>query len=107
MLKGTSIILKDKILKVESEEHFMMTLDGKWTILENIGNLIDLEQIWLERIRDILDNKEKMRSAYLKKRKFQSAKRTLTVIEIVHMVRKDQLISNRKSMFNSFYSLAA
>lgn len=75
ILKGTSIILKDKISKVESEEHFMMTLDGKWTILENIGHLIDLEQLWLERIRDILENKEEMRSmrsAYSKNGKFQS-----------------------------------
>ena len=38
---------------------------------------------------------------------FESAKRTLTGIEIVHMIRKDQLISNRTSMFKSFYSLAA
>ncbi|MBN4047241.1 DinB family protein [bacterium AH-315-P13] len=73
ILKGTSIILKDKISKVETEKHLMITLDGKWSILENIGHLIALDQLWLERIRDILENKEKMRSAYLQKGKFQSA----------------------------------
>jgi len=40
-------------------------------------------------------------------KEFESAKRTLSGIEIVHMIRKDQLISNRKSMFKSFYSLAS
>jgi len=36
---------------------------------------------------------------------FESAKRTLTGIEMVHMIKKEQLISNRKSMFKSFCSL--
>ena len=40
-------------------------------------------------------------------KEFESAKRTLTGIEMVHMIKKEQLISNRKSMFKSFYSLAA
>jgi len=33
--------------------------------------------------------------------------RTLTGIEMAHMIKKEQLISNRKSMFKSFYALAA
>jgi len=40
-------------------------------------------------------------------KEFESAKRTLTGIEIVHMIKKEQLICNRKSMFKSFHSLAA
>lgn len=36
-----------------------------------------------------------------------STKRTLSGIEIVHMIRKNQLILNRMSMFKSFYSLAS
>lgn len=39
-------------------------------------------------------------------KEFESAKRTLSGIEIVHMIRKDQLVSNRASMFKSFYALA-
>lgn len=69
ILIGTPIILKDKISKVKSEKYFMITLDGKWTILENIGHLIDIEQLCLERIKDILEGKKEMRSAYLPKRK--------------------------------------
>ena len=39
-------------------------------------------------------------------KEFESARRTLSGIEIVHMIRKNQLTSNRTSMFTSFYSLA-
>ncbi|HUS86788.1 MAG TPA: IS6 family transposase [Bacteroidales bacterium] len=37
----------------------------------------------------------------------ESARRTLTGIEIVHMIKKNQLITQEKSMFKSFCSLAA
>ncbi len=40
-------------------------------------------------------------------KEFESAKRTLTGIEIVHMIKKEQLICNRKSLFKLFHSLAA
>ena len=40
-------------------------------------------------------------------KEFESAKRTLTGIEIVHMIKKEQLVSNRTSIFKSFYSLVA
>ena len=40
-------------------------------------------------------------------KELESAKRTLTGIEMVHMIKKEQLISNRKSLFKSFYSLVA
>lgn len=38
---------------------------------------------------------------------FESARRTLTGIEIVRMINKDQLNIQEQSMFKSFYSLAA
>jgi len=38
---------------------------------------------------------------------FESAQRTLAGIEIVHMIKKDQLNTQERSMFKSFYSLAA
>jgi putative transposase len=38
---------------------------------------------------------------------FESAKRTLTGIEIVHMIRKNQLNTQEQNAFKSFYSLAA
>jgi putative transposase len=38
---------------------------------------------------------------------FESARRTLTGIEIVHMIKKNQLNTQEQSIFNSFYSLAS
>ena len=38
---------------------------------------------------------------------FESARRTITGIEIVHMIKKEQLNTQERSMFKSFYSLAA
>ena len=38
---------------------------------------------------------------------FESARRTLTGIEIVHMIKKNQLNNQEQSMFKSFSSLAA
>ena len=38
---------------------------------------------------------------------FESARRTITGIEIVHMIKKNQLNTQEQSMFKSFNSLAA
>ena len=40
-------------------------------------------------------------------KEFESAQRTLAGIEIINIIRKDQLINPRKSWFATFKSLAA
>ena len=40
-------------------------------------------------------------------KEFESARRTIAGIEIVHMIKKNQLNTQERSMFKSFYSLAA
>jgi len=40
-------------------------------------------------------------------KEFESARRTIAGIEIVHMLKKNQLNTQERSMFKSFYSLAA
>ncbi len=40
-------------------------------------------------------------------KEFESARRTLSGIEIVRMIKKNQLIGQDKTMFKSFMSLAA
>ncbi|STO11282.1 Uncharacterised protein [Flavobacterium hibernum] len=37
---------------------------------------------------------------------FESAKKTLTGIEVVHMLRKNQMVNPRETMFKSFCKLA-
>ena len=62
-----------------------------------LNNLVEQDHRFIKkRIIDGLGFKE-----------FESAKRTLTGIEIVHMIKKEQLVSNRTSIFKSFYSLVA
>ena len=38
---------------------------------------------------------------------FESVRRTTAGIEIVHMIKKNQLNTREQSMFKSFYSLAS
>jgi putative transposase len=40
-------------------------------------------------------------------KEFESARRTIAGIEIVHMLKKNQLNTHERSMFKSLYSLAA
>lgn len=40
-------------------------------------------------------------------KEFESARRTISGIEIVHMIKKNQLINPGRTVFKSFYSLAA
>ncbi len=67
-LMGTSILIDHKISTIPEEllrvKHF-----GKWSILENIGHLIDLEPIWLGRLQDIIIGEEVMRPVDLKNNK--------------------------------------
>jgi putative transposase len=62
-----------------------------------LNNIVEQDHRFIKkRITDGLGFKE-----------FESAKRALTGIEMVHMIKKDQLISSKKSMFKSFCTLAA
>ena len=67
-LKGTPIRMKEKISKI-SKTNLTVKFEGKWSILENVGHLIDLEPIWLGRLEDILRNKKELRSADLENKK--------------------------------------
>lgn len=59
-LEGTPIRLQHKI-KMIPEKIQSKRLDGTWSIKENIGHLIDLEELWQGRLEDILEGKEYMR----------------------------------------------
>ncbi|AUP78195.1 DinB family protein [Flavivirga eckloniae] len=59
-LEGTSIRLNYKVSQI-AKEHLTLKFEGKWSIQENIGHLIDLEPLWLGRLEDILNDAEIMR----------------------------------------------
>lgn len=72
-LEGTPLRLKDKVNKI-STGHLTTKHNKKWSIQENIGHLIDLEPLWQERLEDILNNEEELRSADLENKKTDLAK---------------------------------
>ena len=67
-LEGTPILLKNKVDNISSK-YLTVTDNGKWSIQENIGHLIDLEPIWQGRLNDILNNEVEMRSVDLENKK--------------------------------------
>lgn len=63
-LEGTQLRIEYKISQIPNE-HLTAKTDGKWSIQENIGHLIDLEPLWQERLEDILNDLEFLRPADL------------------------------------------
>lgn len=58
-LWGTPLRLREKLSAIPIEIQLIQP-DGKWSILENIGHLTDLEALWQMRLQDILHGKEVM-----------------------------------------------
>jgi uncharacterized damage-inducible protein DinB len=67
-LSGTPLRLTDKISRIPVE-HLTAKIKGSWSILENIGHLIDLEALWQGRLEDILNNATDLRPTDLQNRK--------------------------------------
>lgn len=67
-LDGTAIRIKAKIDRIPSEQ-LSIKPEGKWSMQEHIGHLIDLEPLWQGRLDDILNNEKYLRSADLENKK--------------------------------------
>ena len=67
-LDGTSARLTSKMTQI-SASLYEVKPEGKWSIKENIGHLIDLEPIWHGRLLDVLEGKEFLRAADLSNQK--------------------------------------
>ncbi|MEJ1239356.1 DinB family protein [Chryseolinea sp. T2] len=59
-LEGTPIRLAEKIRKIDPSR-YKVKPDGKWSILEHVGHLSDLEPLWQGRLEDILAGAPEMR----------------------------------------------
>src|ERR1044071_8313392 len=59
-LEGTPVRLSEKLKKI-SPDRYKIKPDGKWSILEHIGHLSDLEPLWQGRLEDILAGAQEMR----------------------------------------------
>lgn len=67
-LIGTPVRIREKIQDV-ALQRLIFQPDGKWSVLEHIGHLADLETLWQERLTDILSGAKEIRLADLTNQK--------------------------------------
>ena len=79
-LRGTPIRLEEK---TKSLPPGILTRrqEQSWSILENVGHLLDVEPLWDGRIDDFLVGKRRLRPADLQNRKTHEANHNATPIE--------------------------
>jgi uncharacterized damage-inducible protein DinB len=70
-LDGTAARLTDKMKRINS--HLTHSKEGEWSIKKEIGHLIDLEPLWLERAQQILKGEGKLLVADLTNQKTHDA----------------------------------
>lgn len=88
-LRKTPLLLNTAVKEI-SATTMGLQLNGKWSIKEHIGHLIDLEPLWQGRLTDILDGKEFLRPTDLDNQKTHEAghnqtetKELLSTFEVV------------------------
>lgn len=59
-LIGTPVRIEEK-LKAINEAFYSLKVDQRWSVLEHIGHLADLEPLWQGRLEDILQGKKELR----------------------------------------------
>ena len=100
-LVGTPLRLENKIKQIHPD--FLLIKDnGKWSIQEHVGHLLDLEPLWLGRVHDILKAKEVMRPADLTNRKTYEAKHNEVSIELI----LDQFRTSRNQLIEALDALS-
>lgn len=72
-LRGTPARLEDTLHSADRDV-LVKRVDGKWSAQENAGHLLDLEPLWLARLRDYTSASEQLTVADLSNRKTSRAK---------------------------------
>ena len=71
-LEGTPARVAEKLKKIDPSRHKIKPND-KWSILEHVGHLSDLEPLWQGRLADILNGEKEMRATDITNRKTDEA----------------------------------
>jgi uncharacterized damage-inducible protein DinB len=71
-LEGTPIRLREKLLHIPTD-FLTVKVENKWSILENIGHLTDLEPLWQGRLTDILNGETYLRATDLQNNQTDAA----------------------------------
>ena len=61
------------IIQTNAKVDFTIEREGKWSVNEEIGHLLDLEDLWFDRMQDIIEDKEYLREADLENRRTHEA----------------------------------
>ena len=72
-LRGTPLRLEGLVRSVP-EDTLEASLDGSWSVKENVGHLSDLEPLWYGRLEDLFSGIAELRPADLTNRKTQEAR---------------------------------
>jgi len=79
-LAGIPARLEEKFKSIPNNI-LSVRIDGRWTIKENVGHLIDLEPLWQGRLDDILNGKTELRPTDLQNTKTTEANHDAVPIE--------------------------
>jgi uncharacterized damage-inducible protein DinB len=79
-LRGTPARVEEKA-RTTPRDLLTRRLDGSWSIQENIGHLLDLEDLWAGRIDDFLEGRRELRPADLSNRTTHEANHNAGPIE--------------------------
>lgn len=71
-LRGTPARLTDRLSGVPAAR-LTLQVQGRWSILENVGHLGDLEELWATRVDDLATGRDTLRAADLENRRTHEA----------------------------------
>ena len=73
----------EEIIRAASRELLVLKPDGKWSILEEIGHLGDLESLWIGRVDDFQNGLAELRAADLTNQKTHTANHNAQTAEFL------------------------
>jgi len=83
-LEGTPVRLREKMRQIDPAHHTIQP-NGKWSMLEHIGHLADLEPLWQGRLEDILKGEKELRPTDLANTKTTEARHNeKSLAELLH-----------------------
>lgn len=93
-LAGTPLRLKEKINRIPPDVRLSQP-GGKWSVMEHVGHLSDLESLWQGRLTDILNGEKELRSTDLSNKKTSEAahnsKTAEELLELFDLLRRRTL----------------
>jgi len=81
-LSGTTIRIQEKLKKVHPQ-HYTKRPGDSWSLLEQVGHMWDLEELWLKRVNALMQGSQDMPPADLQNRKTHEARHNSKSINVL------------------------